>query len=67
MNIEIKSLTHQQKEAIAISATLARLIITRRLVKDIEERNNLVFSMGAFLAADVADGVSPSPYTEHTV
>lgn len=57
MNIEKKPLTHQQKEAIAISATLARLIITRRLVKDIKERKNLVVSMGVFLAADIADGV----------
>lgn len=57
MKFENISLTRKQKEAIAISATLARLIITEKLVKDIEKQNGIAVSMGMFLVADIADGV----------
>ena len=57
MNFESISLTKKQKEALAISATLARLLITKKLISDIEERKNILGTMGVFLAADIADGM----------
>lgn len=57
MKFEHRALTPKQKEALAIGATLGRLLIAQKMVKNIEKRQSIATSLGIFLAADLADGV----------